>query len=224
MPLPDLVIFDCDGVLIDSEVIGCRVDAACLTEIGIAISVEEVMDRYVGISTASMLADLKSRYGRTLPADFGETLQRRVAAAFATELTAMAGVEALLEQIGCRTCVASSSTPERLRHSLGLVGLLHRFEPNIFSATQVARGKPAPDLFLFAAAQMGAAPEACLVIEDSVAGVCAAVAAGMQVLGFTGGGHCRPGHADRLRTAGASAIFAHMRELPALISGIAASA
>ena len=221
--MPDLVIFDCDGVLIDSEVIACRADAACLAEIGIAITAEEVMDRYVGISAAAMFADLEARYGRALPPDFGETLHRRVAACFDTELAAIAGVDEALSALRCRMCVASSSTPERLRHSLGLVGLLARFEPDIFSAAQVARGKPAPDLFLFAAERMAVAPSACLVIEDSVAGVRGAVAAGMAVLGFTGGGHCRPGHAQRLLDAGASSTFGHMRELPRLLISIGAA-
>ena len=122
------------------------------------------------------------------------------------------------EALPQRRCVASSSAPERLRHSLSLAGLLHRFEPHIFSATQVARGKPAPDLFLFAAASMQRRPAACVVIEDSVPGVQAAVAAGMRVIGFTGGGHCRPGHAERLRAAGAAAVADDMRRLPALVS------
>jgi beta-phosphoglucomutase-like phosphatase (HAD superfamily) len=106
-----------------------------------------------------------------------------------------------------------------LRHSLTVTGLLRYFDPHIFSATQVARGKPAPDLFLFAASRMQAAPDTCLVIEDSEAGVRAAVAAGMRVIGFTGGGHCRLGHAERLRTAGATAIFDHMRNLDAQLPG-----
>lgn len=213
----ELVIFDCDGVLIDSEAISCRVDAAYLTETGFPISAEEIMERYVGISAATMLADVEGRYGRRLPEDFGEILHRRIAAAFETELVAMAGIEGVLGDLGCASCVASSSAPERLRHSLGVVGLLPRFEPHIFSASQVPRGKPAPDLFLFAADQMGVAPESCLVIEDSSAGVRAAVAAGMTVFGFTGGGHVGPGHEQRLRQAGATAVFAHMSELLVLI-------
>ena len=136
--------------------------------------------------------------------DFADTLRVRVAAAFDAELAPIAGVEAALAALPYRRCVASSSAPERLRHSLSLTGLLHWFEPHVFSATQVARGKPAPDLFLFAAASMQAAPATCVVIEDSVPGVQAAVAAGMRVIGFTGGGHCRPGHAERLRAAGAA--------------------
>ena len=215
---PELIIFDCDGVLIDSEAIACRTDSACLAEIGIAMSAEEIMDRYLGISADTMCADIEQRQGRTLPADFAEALRLRVAAAFEAELVPMAGVEALLDALPQRRCVASSSAPERLRHSLSLAGLLHRFTPHVFSATQVARGKPAPDLFLFAAASMHADPAACVVIEDSVPGVQAAVAAGMRVIGFAGGGHCRPGHAERLLAAGADGIADNMHRLPALVS------
>ena len=213
MPTPSLIIFDCDGVLIDSEIIACRTDSECLAEIGIALSAEQIMDRYVGISTTAMLADIQSRHAQPLPNDFANTLAQRVAAAFDSQLQPMAGIEAALSALAIDKCVASSSAPERLRHSLHLTNLLHHFDPHIFSATQVARGKPAPDLFLFAAARMQTPPNACLVIEDSEAGVRAAVAAGMEVIGFTGGGHCRPGHAERLRTAGATAICRHMRNL-----------
>ncbi len=215
---PELIIFDCDGVLIDSEALSCQADSACLAEIGIALSAEEIMDRYLGISAAAMCADIERRVGRVLPSDFGETLRVRVAAAFETGLTAMAGAKALLEALPQRRCVASGSVPERLRHSLALTGLLRFFEPHIFSATQVARGKPAPDLFLFAAASMQAVPADCVVIEDSVPGVQAAVSAGMRAIGFTGGGHCRPGHAERLRAAGAAMIADDMRRLGGLLA------
>ena len=218
---PDLVIFDCDGVLIDSEVIACRTDAACLAEVGIAITAEEIMERYVGVSMASMLADIQARHGKVLPDDFAATLRRRIAAAFEVGLRPMDGVEAVLVALTSRVCVASSSVPERLLHSLSLVRLLHYFDPHVFSATQVSRGKPAPDLFLFAAERMGATAEECLVIEDSSAGVRAAVAAGMRVVGFVGGGHCRPGHAERLMEAGAAAVFDHMGQFGGLLLRLA---
>jgi len=213
----ELIIFDCDGVLIDSELIACRVDADYLQEIGIPITAEEIRDRYVGVSTATMLADLEARHKRRLPAGLTEELRLRVAAAFETELTAMPGIEDVLAWLTCRRCVASSSSPERLRHSLSLVGLWPSFDPHVFSATQVANGKPAPDLFLYAAARMGTAPGTCLVVEDSVAGVQAASSAGMRVLGFTGGSHCGSGHAGRLQEAGAAETFADLRRLPALV-------
>ena len=215
---PELIIFDCDGVLIDSEIIACRADSTCLAEIGIILSVEEIMDRYLGISAVAMCTDIEQRHGCVLPLDFPETLRLRAAAAFETELAPMPGVEAVLAALPHQSCVASSSAPERLRHSLSLTGLLHWFDPHVFSATQVERGKPAPDLFLFAAVAMRVAPEACVVIEDSVPGVQAAVAAGMRAIGFTGGSHCRPGHAERLRAAGAAEIAGDMRRLPALVS------
>lgn len=214
----ELVIFDCDGVLIDSEAIACRADAASLAELGIAITAEEIMERYLGISAATMCCDIEQRYGIALPPDFVAVLHKRVEAVFNDELSAMAGVEPLLQSLRHRCCVASSSAPERLRHSLSVTGLLRYFEPHIFSAAQVARGKPAPDLFLFAANEMQMAPAACIVVEDSVPGVQAAVAAGMRAIGFTGGEHCRLGHAERLRAAGAVAIAADMPSLSALLS------
>lgn len=213
-----LLIFDCDGVLIDSEVVACRADADCLAEIGIPMSADEIMERYVGIGLVAMLADITARLGRTLPPDLANMMRRRTAAAFETELRAIEGVEAALAELETPRCVASGSEPARIRQSLSLTGLLHLFEPHVFSAAQVERGKPAPDLFLFAASTMGVAPGDCLVIEDSLAGVQAARAAGMRVLGFTGGSHCRPGHDARLRAAGAAAVFAEMRRLPELLA------
>ena len=220
LPTPPLLIFDCDGVLIDSEVIGCRAESACLAAIGIAISPDEIIDRYVGIAMAPMLADLQSRLGQTLPAlppDFADTMRRAVAAAFAAELQPMPGILDLLHALPHRRCVASGSAPERLRQTLSLTGLLPQFAPHVFSASQVARGKPAPDLFLFAARRMGVAAADCVVIEDSIPGVQAAVAAGMRTIGFTGGSHCRAGHAERLRATGAAAACNDLRDLPGLL-------
>jgi len=209
----DLLIFDCDGVLIDSEPIAIRADVACFAEHGFAVSAAQIRERYVGTSVTSMLADVEARHGRRLPDDFAETLRRRIAATFETELEAMPGIVDLLDALQPRSCVASSSAPERLRHALALVGLLARFDPHVFSATQVARGKPAPDLFLFAARQMDVAPHRCVVIEDSLAGVAAAKAAGMVAIGFCGGGHCGSGHAASLSAAGADITFDHMDDL-----------
>jgi len=219
MPV-ELIIFDCDGVLVDSEAIACQVDSRCLAEIGITMPAETIMDRYLGISAAAMCADIEQRYRYRLPEDFAETMRRRIAAAFEVELTAIPGIATVLDALPQRRCVASSSAPDRLRHSLSLTGLLGYFDPHVFSATQVARGKPAPDLFLFAADAMQTAPDRCVVIEDSVPGVQAAVAADMRVIGFTGGAHCRPGHADRLRAAGAVAIADAARHLPECIRAV----
>jgi HAD superfamily hydrolase (TIGR01509 family) len=209
----ELLIFDCDGVLIDSEHLAVRADLACLAEDGIDIPEAEILGRYVGISVAEMVAELEQRFSRRVAGDFAARHNARLRVIFEAELRAMRGVEAVIDAWPGARCVASSSTPARLRHALGLVGLYDRFAPHIFSAVQVARGKPAPDLFLYAAARMGVEPKACVVIEDSPAGVEAAVAAGMEVIGFTGGSHCAPGHAARLAERGAAHIVDDMARL-----------
>jgi HAD superfamily hydrolase (TIGR01509 family) len=212
----DLVVFDCDGVLIDSELLSIRADRECLAECGIELSVDEIRDRYTGISFAGMVADLEARHG-PLPADFADRHRTRLWPLFETELQAIPGVGAVLDSLTCKICVASSGRPERLKHALSLVGLYDRFHPYIFSATEVPRGKPAPDLFLHAAERMGVMPERCVVIEDSLPGVAAAVAAGMRVIGFVGASHCRPGDAARLSAQGAIAVIDDMAQLlPAL--------
>jgi HAD superfamily hydrolase (TIGR01509 family) len=218
----DLIIFDCDGVLVDSEVISCRAHAEVLSRHGYPITSEQVFDRFLGRSTRQARLEVEADLGRSLPDDFNAQLQDELFRSFEATLQAVPDIERALDAITQPVCVASSGSQERMRVSLGRAGLYDRFAPNIFSATQVAHGKPAPDLFLFAAGQMGAAPERCLVIEDSIPGVTAAVAAGMAVLGFHGGSHCRPGYGDTLRAGGAVAIFDDMRELPAMIGRIGA--
>lgn len=216
-PPPTLVIFDCDGVLVDSEPIAARVLAECVGELGLALTAEDCIARFTGISMASVMAALALDLGRPLPADFAARVRARDFAAFADQLKAIDGVEALLAAVAAPVCVASSGAPAKIRFSLGLTGLLARFEPHLFSAEMVARGKPAPDLFLFAAQAMGVPAAACVVVEDAVAGITAARAAGMRALGFTGGGHCRPGHGERLLAAGAHAICASMGALAVLL-------
>jgi len=213
------VIFDCDGVLIDSEAIGCRVEAEELQRVGFAITAEEIMTRFIGTTSAETFATIEAEHGRRLPAGFIDRLEVAIEAAFERELQPIAGIEAALGRITLPVCVASSSKLARLEHSLTLTGLLERFAPHVFSAEQVGdRGKPAPDLFLHAAARMAVAPASCLVIEDSVNGVRAAVAAGMPVLGFTGGSHCPPDHAERLLAVGAGQVLTDMAALPPLIA------
>ncbi|OWJ69201.1 HAD family hydrolase [Inquilinus limosus] len=198
----DLLICDCDGVLIDSEVIACEIDTEMFTAAGFPLTVADVRRRFVGMSQAGMRAVLEREAGRSLPADFDARLSARLAAAFEQELAALPDVRRTVLALGMPRCVASSSSLDRLRQTLTLTGLHDLFAPHIFSASQVERGKPAPDLFLFAASRFGAPPGRCLVVEDSVAGVTAARAAGMTVIGFTGGGHCDVGTPDRLREAG----------------------
>jgi HAD superfamily hydrolase (TIGR01509 family) len=216
-----LVIFDCDGVLIDSEVIFGRVLGESLFAAGFPVTIEEAMALGIGKNRVTLTAEVEARYGRQLPDRFFEAMRARVDTAFARELQPIAGIEELLGTLSVPRCVASNSHLERVRHALGLTRLLPLFEPHIFSASQVERGKPAPDLFLFAAEQLGAAAEDCVVVEDSTIGVEAAVAAGMPVIGFCGGGHCPAGHADRLFAAGCSQVFARMADLAEHLCGTA---
>jgi HAD superfamily hydrolase (TIGR01509 family) len=213
----DLVIFDCDGVLVDSEVISCRAHADVLSRHGYPITAEQVFDRFLGRSTRQANLEVETELGRRLPDDYHTELQDELFRSFEAELEAMPHVHDALDRIGRPVCVASSGSQARMRVSLGRARLYDRLAPNIFSASQVSNGKPAPDLFLFAAAEMKVTPEHCLVIEDSLAGIAAARAAGMTVFGFHGGSHCRRGHAEALRDAGADFTFDDMRQLPALI-------
>jgi HAD superfamily hydrolase (TIGR01509 family) len=223
----DLVIFDCDGVLVDGEVISCRAHAEVLTRHGYSITADQVFDRFLGRSTRQANLEVEAELGRSLPDDFHMQLQDELFRSFAASLEAVPHIDEALDAIAQPVCVASSGSQERMRVSLGRAGLYDRFAPNIFSATQVRSGKPAPDLFLFAAEQMATPAGRCLVIEDSVPGIAGALAAGMTVLGFHGGSHCRPGYADTLHAAGAVMTFDDMRQLPGLIAqvgGLAVSA
>jgi len=215
----DLVIFDCDGVLVDSEVIACRAVAETLQAIGHGIAPEVVAERFAGMSNKDMYALLEREFG-ALPAAFDAEMNRRAAAIFARELKPMAGVEAVLAGLTVRACVASSSTPEGLAQKLAWTGLARWFPDAVFSTAAVARGKPAPDIFFHVAEHLGVAPSLVLVIEDSLPGVAAAKAAAMTVFGFTGGSHCRPGHGERLAAAGAERVFAEMSVLPRLIDDL----
>jgi HAD superfamily hydrolase (TIGR01509 family) len=219
----DLIIFDCDGVLVDSEVILCSAHAEMLTLHGYPITSDQVLDRFLGVSDREARLTVEAELGRSLPDDFEAQMKHAALGRYANDLRAIAYVGEAIATINLPKCVASSSMPETIRHGLECAGLYDLLAPHIFSASQVKRGKPAPDLFLFAAGQMQAAPARCLVIEDSLAGITAALAAGMAVLGFDGGSHCRPGHGDRLRGAGAGAIFDDMRQLPDLIAQIRAN-
>ena len=221
----DLVIFDCDGVLIRTEQHCWTADAAAFTAAGIPLTEEEVALRFTGIAFRDMYRTLEREHGVTLPADFhdgiAETIQAACVAAGAD--LAVPGVAAAVAAIPQRKCVASSSNPDWLERYLTQIGLWSRFAPNVFSAVEVAHGKPAPDLFLHAARRMGVDPARCLVIEDSVPGVTGAAAAGMRVLGFTATAWDPAGHGPRLTGAGAMAVFDDMARLPDLIREAAIS-
>ena len=220
----DLVIFDCDGVLVDSEVISCRAHAEVLTRHGYPITSDQVLARFLGVSDREARLMIEKEISRKLPDDFESQVKQATLQFYAGDLRAISFVGEAIAAIGLPKCVASSGTPEKIRHGLECAGLFDQLAPHIFSASQVKRGKPAPDLFLFAAEQMQASPARCVVIEDSIPGITGALAAGMAVLGFHGGSHCQPGYSDILRAAGAALTFDDMRQLPDLIAQIEASA
>jgi len=209
----ELVIFDCDRVLVGSEPIINQAHASVLTACGYSITERELVDRFCGMSDPEMLAVIEREWGRGLPASYGERVEVLIENGFRQSLRAIEGVTEVLDWLQLPICVASSSALERIRGKLELTGLLSRFGENLFSATMVSRGKPAPDLFLFAAQQLATLPKRCLVIEDSPAGIDAAVAAGMTAMGFCGGSHCGLGHRDRLLEHGASLAIDEMRQL-----------
>ncbi|MFG2843655.1 HAD family hydrolase [Kitasatospora sp. NPDC048296] len=209
----DLVIFDCDGVLVDSEVIAVRVLVRLGEEFGWPLTEAEVVERFVGRSEAANHAMVAERLGEEAATLFDKRFRELHAEAVDAGLTPVDGVVEALDAITLPTCVASSGTHEKMRHTLGRTGLYGRFEGRIFSAIEVGRGKPAPDLFLHAARRMGVDPARCLVVEDSGPGVTAARAAGMRALGYAGGVTA----AERLAGPG-TVVFDDMRELPGLIA------
>ena len=214
----ELVIFDCDGVLIDSERLAVKVDVLVLGELGWPLTEAEVIERFVGRSDTDARAEIEAHLGRKLPAGFDEATERRYREAFANELAPVDGVLDALDRITKPTCIASSGTHDHMRYTLSLTGLYERFAGRIFSAEDVANGKPAPDLFLHAAERMGATPGGCIVVEDSRHGVQAARAAGMRVLGFAGG-LTGP---EALEGPG-TMVFDDMRELTTLLDQLDAT-
>lgn len=216
-----LVIFDCDGVLIDSEVIFCAVDSEALARLGHTVAPSEIARRFCGTPHHVAWGTLSAELGFALDPGIVEEIKAESARRFTTELRAIAGAAeaiAAAPALGHPPCVASSTGLPNLRRNLETAGLLPLVDPHVFSASQVKRGKPAPDVFLYAASQMGADPADCLVIEDSVHGVTAARRAGMKVVGFTGGGHADPELGQRLKAAGAGRTFATMAEIAAWLA------
>lgn len=189
--MADLIIFDCDGVLIDSEVISARMLIAELARLGVEIDLPYVSRHFLGRSYPTVMATIRKDFGLDLPPEFEDDYRARLLAAFERELVVMPHVAEVMDRLTLPFCVATSSSPRRAEISLRLVGLDHRVGPRLYTSSMVARGKPAPDLFLFAAEKMGVAPARCLVIEDSLTGVRAGLAAGMQVWRFTGGSHLK---------------------------------
>jgi HAD superfamily hydrolase (TIGR01509 family) len=212
MTKADLIIFDCDGVLVDSEILSCGCLSDALASQGIDLGVDEALELFVGRSTAAVREHYQA-LGRLLPDAFSTELKTRVRETFSTSLSPIEGVLATLESLRLPICVASSSDLDRVCLSLALTGLAKYFGGRLYTSQMVKRGKPAPDLFLHAAEAMNADPRRTLVIEDSVSGVRAGKAAGMTVWGFVGGSHyaSRDGRAI-LQAAGADRVFAHMSD------------
>ncbi|MEL6648671.1 MAG: HAD family phosphatase [Pseudomonadota bacterium] len=210
----ELVIFDCDGVLIDSEAIACAADAEALSDIGYPITTERVVERFAGVPADAMYETIEAEMGRALPAGFKDQVDQRILDKYRTELKPIEGIKAVLSEIQVKKCVASSSTPSKLALGLVETGVFDLVYPHVFSTVLVEHGKPHPDIFLYAARMMGVEVAKCVVVEDSVAGVTAAKAAGMHAIGFTGGSHCSSGHADKLIAAGADTVIDEMHLLP----------
>ena len=209
----DLVIFDCDGVLIDSELIACTADAEALSEIGYAITTAQVVERFAGVPADAMYETIEAELGHALPGDFKARVDQRILDKYRTELKPIEGIKDVLTRLEITKCVASSSSPSKLALGLVETGVFDLVYPHVFSTALVERGKPHPDIFLYAARVMGTDVSKCIVVEDSVAGVTAARAAGMRAIGFTGGSHCAPDHTDRLIAAGADTVIDQMRLL-----------
>jgi HAD superfamily hydrolase (TIGR01509 family) len=215
-----LLIFDCDGVLVDSEHLACAALAEVMTTLGHSMTADEAMLAFAGRSLKDVLARAERLLSRPIPKDLGEQAAVQLMARFRRELQAVAGVKEAIAALPYRRCVASSSDPGRLTLSLDVTGLSALFGNNVFSAVEVANGKPAPDLFLLAARRLGEDPSSCIVIEDSVLGVEAAGAAGMAAIGFAGASHANRGLAERLVAAGAEPVIDSMANLPAAVEQV----
>jgi HAD superfamily hydrolase (TIGR01509 family) len=210
-----LIIFDCDGVLVDSETLENQIMAQCLAEIGLPITGEQARKRYIGLSMKAVMDDVEREIGRALPEGWLSTFHARSHARLRAEIVAIAGVvEAIdaLEAMGFATAVASSGEHEKMAITLGRTGLYERFKGRIFSAQDVAHGKPAPDVYLLAAATLGYAPKSCFAVEDSPNGARAAVAAGMTTFGYAA--QIDPA---LLEAVGVQTVFTDMADLPALV-------
>ncbi len=210
---PELIIFDCDGVLIDSEVIANRVNVEVLAGLGVEFTLEEYMERFVGVSLPDEVLEIERLRNIKLPGDYEARLMNHKYKVFDQELRAIEGIAEFVKLIEISKAVASGSSPERLEYTLKLTHLWELFAPHIYSTTLVPKSKPAPDIFLYTADKFGVKPEKCLVIEDSTLGVRAGIAAGMTVLGFIGGSHIKNGHEETLLELGASKVFSKMQDV-----------
>ena len=219
----DLIIFDCDGVLVDSEIIAAEVESKLLTEAGYPIGVEEMGERFAGMTWQNILLTIEREAAIPLSASLLDKSEKLLDARLARDVKVIDGVKFALSRLRKPYCICSNSSSHRLDMMLSKVGLKEIFAPHVFSAKDLGpdRVKPKPDIFLHGAAQFGADPARTLVVEDSVHGITGARAAGMRVVGFTGASHSYPSHADRLTEAGAETVISRMSELPDVIAALA---
>jgi HAD superfamily hydrolase (TIGR01509 family) len=217
-----LLIFDCDGVLVDSELLANETLRELMASLGREMTIDETVETFAGGSLKDTLATAERLLGRPIPNETGSFFGQRLLDRFRRDLKPVAGVRDAILALPYRRCVASSSSPDRLHLALEVTGLAPLFGDDVFSAVQVARGKPAPDLYLLAARQMGEAPDGCIVIEDTARGVAAGCAAGMRVIGFAGAAHATPGLIDELGKAGARIVIRDMSELVAVVRRLVA--
>ena len=222
MPQPDLVIFDCDGVLADSEIIAARVEADLLKAAGVEITPEALAQTYSGLTFKDILLRIEQEAQMPLQASLIGEAERLVDARLAREVRATEGALQAVLSVAGRRCVCSNSGTARLDAVLSRIGLKPLFQGAVFSAADIPSGrpKPAPDVFLHAAQTMGAQPGRTFVVEDSVHGIAGAAAAGMRVIGFTGASHSHPGHADLLTEAGAETVIRRWADFPAVVAAL----
>jgi len=218
----DLIIFDCDGVLVDSEIIAAKVESKLLTDAGFPISAEELAERFAGLTWKDILFEVEREASIPFSASLLDASEALLDKKLAADVQAIDGVAAAISRLKGPRCICSNSSAHRLKAMLARTGLDRLFGEHVYSAKEVGEGrtKPAPDVFLYGAGQFHAKPANVLVIEDSVHGVHAACAAGMRVIGFTGGSHSYPGHADKLTEAGAETVISRMVDLPATVEAL----
>jgi HAD superfamily hydrolase (TIGR01509 family) len=218
-----LVIFDCDGVLVDSEVIAAKVEAGILNEAGYRIGPEEMGHRFAGRTWPQIIAQVEEELGHSIPEELLEGAESKLDVHLAAEVKAVEGAHEALDRLDFARCVCSNSPGERLKLTLGKTGLYDRFRPYVFSAIEVRQGhgKPSPDVFLHAAETLEFDPAETIVVEDTTTGVAGAVAAEMRVVGFTGGSHSWPGHGEALMDAGALTVVRRHADLPSTINALA---
>jgi HAD superfamily hydrolase (TIGR01509 family) len=217
-----LIIFDCDGVLIDSEIISARVDCEFLRDYGYEITPEELAHRFAGLTTEKIFELAGEEIGRPIPKEVIRRAEVETDRRLGEEVDPIPGVHEMLDALDGPRCICSNSRPERLKISLAKAGLWDRFRPYVFSSREVGegRGKPAPDVFLHGAKLLEFDPADTIVLEDSVAGVTGGVAAGMRVVGFTGASHSWPGHGEALMDAGALTIVRRLKDFPATVEAL----